>query len=51
MPQREDDRWKCFTRYDHMWPNKQSGYISGVCETGQKDVLYIVFQEGATPAV
>lgn len=50
MPQREDDRWKCFSRYHHMWPKKQSVYISGVCETGQKDVLYIVFQERATPA-
>lgn len=40
---------KCFSRYDHMWPKKQSGYISGVCETEQKDVLYIVFQERATP--
>lgn len=50
MPQRKDDRWKCFSRYDHMWPNKQSGYISGVCETEQKDVLYIFSQERATPA-
>lgn len=42
---------KCFSRYDHMWPKKQSGYISGVCvKPEQKDVLYIVFQERATPA-
>lgn len=40
---------KCFSRYNHMWPKKQSVYISGVCETGQKDVLYILFQERATP--
>lgn len=36
--------------YNHIWPKKQSVYISGVCETGQKDVLYIFFQERATPA-
>lgn len=36
--------------YNYVWPKKQSGYISGVCETEQKDVLYIVFQERATPA-
>lgn len=50
MPQRKDDRWKCFSRYNHMWPKKQSVYISGVRETEQKDVLYIVSQERATPA-
>lgn len=33
-----------------MWRKKQSGYISRVCETEQKDVLYIVFPERATPA-
>lgn len=41
---------KCFSRYNHMWPKKQSGYISGVYETEQKHVLYIVFPERATPA-
>lgn len=51
MPQHEEDRWKCFSRYNHIWPKKQSGYISGVCETEQKHVLYIVFQERATPAL
>lgn len=50
MPQHENDRWKCFSRHNHMWPKKQSGYISDVCETEQKDVLYIFFQERATPA-
>lgn len=37
--------------YNYVWPKKQSGYISGVCETEQKHVLYIVFQEGATLAL
>lgn len=37
--------------YNYVWPKKQSGYISGVCDTEQKDVLYILFQERATPAV
>lgn len=50
MPQHEDDRWKCFFRYNHIWPKKQSVYISDVCETEKKDVLYIVFPERATPA-
>lgn len=36
--------------YNYVWPQKQSGYISGMCEIEQKDVLYIVFQERATPA-
>lgn len=36
--------------YNDIWPKEQSGYISGVCETEQKDVLYIVFSERATPA-
>lgn len=40
---------KCFSRYNHIWPKKQSVYISDACEIEQKDVLYIVFQERATP--
>lgn len=41
---------KCFSRYNYMWPKGNLATYLVCVKPEQKDVLYILLQERATPA-